>query len=359
MRPDIARHHYRTLDGMRGVAAIGVLIYHVRNLLPLPMFKAGYLAVDLFFCLSGFVIALAYEDKLRAGMAFGRFALVRAIRLWPLVALGVALGIAQAVAMPATADPALLAATAPVAILLNLLLLPSFVGEGSRIFPANPPHWSLFYEMAVNLLYAALLRRLSSRVLLLLIFGGFALLAIGVARLGTANIGWARDQIPFGIGRVACTFFAGVLLHRWRARLDRASVARLWWLPLLLTALVLTLPVGTTLRPVFDAAFVLIGAPLLVWLGIASRPPRAALPLLGGLGRLSYPLYALHFPLYLAAAGLAARFPAAQGAIAVAAMALACAASLLLARLYDEPLRRWLAARFIISPHLGSRRPPP
>ncbi|ATE64407.1 acyltransferase family protein [Rhizorhabdus dicambivorans] len=354
-----AQHHYPTLDGMRGVAAIGVLVYHFGDLLPVPLFRAGYLAVDLFFCLSGFVIAHAYEARLRAGMTIGRFALIRLIRLWPLVALGVALGAAQAWLLPATADPALLAATAPVVILLNLLLLPSFVGDGPRLFPANPPHWSLFYEMAVNLAYAALSRRLSNRLLLLLILGGFALFCGGIATLGTANIGWARDQIPFGIGRVTCTFLSGVLLHRCRERLDAPRLAGCWWLALLLTAAALTLPVGSVLRPIFDAMFVLAGGPLLIWLAMAARPPQAALPVLSGLGRLSYPLYALHFPLYLAAAELASRFPSLRGLVAVTAMVIACGGALLLARLYDEPVRRRLTALFIISPQWGSRRPPP
>lgn len=356
---DVRGHHYPVLDGMRGVAAIGVLVYHFKDLLPVPAFRAGYLAVDIFFCLSGFVIAHAYEDKLRAGLGVGRFALLRFIRLWPLVALGVIFGVAQAWLLPATADPALLAVTAPLAILLNMLLLPSFIGAGGRIFPANPPHWSLFYEMAVNLLYAALLRWLSNRVLILLILAGFAVLALGIAAVGTANIGWARDQIPFGIGRVACTFFAGVLLYRLRDRIGAPRLARHWWLALLLTGLVLTLPVGGALRPLFDALFVLAGVPLLVWLGMASRPPARVLPLLAGLGTLSYPLYALHFPLYLAAADLAARYPGAGSAVAVAAMALACGLSLLIARLYDIPVRRRLAALFIISPQWPSRRPRP
>jgi peptidoglycan/LPS O-acetylase OafA/YrhL len=336
-----AQHHYRTLDGMRGVAAIGVLVYHFKDMLPLPLFKAGYLAVDLFFCLSGFVIAHAYEGRLRAGMGFPRFALLRIIRLWPLVALGVAFGVLQAWLLPATADPALLAAGVPLVILLNLLLLPMLAGGGGRLFPVNPPHWSLFYEMAVNLFYAAVLRRLSNRVLALLALAGFVLLAVGIARFGTANIGWARDQIVFGFGRVACTFFAGVLLYRCREQRAVFTRAWPWWALLLLTASALTVPAGPA-RPLFDALFVLAGAPLLVCLGSASRPSERAVPLLAALGRLSYPLYALHFPLYLAAADLAGRFPALGPAIAAGSIALACIAALLLARFCDEPVRRWL-----------------
>ena len=356
---DIARHNYPILDGMRGVAAIGVLLFHFKPLLPIALFKAGYLAVDLFFCLSGFVIALAYERRLRDGLSLVRFAAIRLIRLWPLVALGVALGVVQALAMPAIADPALRSASAAAAVLVNLLLLPWLGGPGRNIAPVNPAHWSLFYELAINLAYAATAKWLSNRILVALVLAGFLLLAIGAARFGNLHFGAMRDQLPFGIGRVTCAFFSGVLLFRWRDRLGAAPFARHWWLAPALTALALTLPVGQTLRPWFDALFVLFGAPLLVWLGVASHAPERALPCLNGLGRLSYPLYALHFPLFLAAAGLAAHFPEVRVMIAFVAMAVACAASLLIARWYDMPLRRALTARFIMSPHFGSRAPRP
>lgn len=338
-----ARHDYLVLDGMRGVAAIGVLVYHFQDMLPLPLFRAGYLAVDLFFCLSGFVIAHAYEARLRAGMGFGRFALIRFVRLWPLVALGVLLAIAQAWLMPA-ADPVLRQPVVVPLVLLNLALLPGLVGTSPNLFPVNPPHWSLFYEMAINLAFAAGLVRLSNRWLVALALAGFAVIAAGIAADGHANIGWARDQVGFGLGRVTCTFLAGVLLHRWKGRAGHLGVANGWWLSLLLTALALTLPAGP-LRPAYDMAFLLLGAPLLVWLGMVSRAPEGAMPFLKTLGRLSYPLYALHFPLCLAAADLARQMSEARIAISLAAMALACALGLVAARFYDEPFRRRLMAR--------------
>ncbi|MES2498181.1 MAG: acyltransferase [Pseudomonadota bacterium] len=337
----VSRHSYPVLDGMRGVAAIGVLVYHFKDLLPFPIFKAGYLAVDLFFCLSGFVIAHAYEGKLLTGMTFRHFARLRIVRLWPLVALGLIVGVAQILLLSGTADPVMLG----IAALFNILLLPNFVGPGPQMFSANPPHWSLFYELAVNLAYAGLVRLLSNRVLVVLILIGFAVLAVGAATFGTANLGWARDQLPFGAGRVTCGFLSGVLLYRLRDRIGQPRWRDQAWLPLLLTALVLTLPVTRTVRPAFDCLFVLLGAPLLVWIGANCRPEPRALPLMRGLGSLSYPLYALHFPIYLIAADLAARAPGAAAPIAIGAMLLACAGSLVAARFYDEPLRRWLSGR--------------
>jgi peptidoglycan/LPS O-acetylase OafA/YrhL len=196
-------------------------------------------------------------------MGFGRFALIRFVRLWPLVALGVLLAIAQAWLMPA-ADPVLRQPVVVPLVLLNLALLPGLVGTSPNLFPVNPPHWSLFYEMAINLAFAAGLVRLSNRWLAALALAGFAVIAAGIAADGHANIGWARDQVGFGLGRVTCTFLAGVLLHRWKGRAGHLSVANGWWLALLLTALALTLPAGP-LRPAYDMAFLLLGAPLLVW----------------------------------------------------------------------------------------------
>ncbi len=338
-----ASHDYRTLDGMRGIAAIGVLIYHFNDLTFVPTFKAGYLAVDLFFCLSGFVIAHAYEARLLGGMKLGIFTLTRLIRLWPMMALGIALGIVQSRIFPLTADPALLGASAPLVILMSFLFLPSYVG-GGRMFHVNTPEWSIFYEIAINLFYAALIRFMSNTVLIVLMIVAFAFLAIGVFTLGTSNIGWAWSQLPFGLGRVTWSFFAGVLLYRFRTRFDGAFFRHRAWIPLLLTGIVLTLPVTRLLRPLFDCAFVAVGAPLLVWMGANSVPSDRFRALVTGLGTLSYPLYALHYPFYLAAVGLIAMAGGHSTAIAIAMMLAACAVSLWVVKAYDAPLRRRLSA---------------
>src|SRR6185437_6209521 len=83
------RHAYATLDGLRGVAALAVVLYHYASDLIAPH---GYLAVDLFFAMSGFVIASAYEAKLKDGLDVRGFLGIRAKRLAPLWMLGAIVG---------------------------------------------------------------------------------------------------------------------------------------------------------------------------------------------------------------------------------------------------------------------------
>jgi peptidoglycan/LPS O-acetylase OafA/YrhL len=92
-----AHHSFKMLDGMRGVAAMGVVLYHLSQMLSLHLFRAGYLAVDIFFCLSGFVIAHAYERRLLGGLSPLRFAAIRFARFFPLIALGIGWGAARPV----------------------------------------------------------------------------------------------------------------------------------------------------------------------------------------------------------------------------------------------------------------------
>src|ERR1700754_1815377 len=90
----VAHHRYHTLDAMRGVAALSVLLYHWRPQLPWILFGSGYLAVDLFFLLSGFIIAHAYDEKLAKGLGFLDFLALRLMRLCPMLAFGTAIGFA-------------------------------------------------------------------------------------------------------------------------------------------------------------------------------------------------------------------------------------------------------------------------
>jgi peptidoglycan/LPS O-acetylase OafA/YrhL len=67
------KHLFSALDAMRGIAAVSVVFYHAGIHSGLPLLPHAYLAVDLFFVLSGFVIAHAYEEKLHHGMTVGKF----------------------------------------------------------------------------------------------------------------------------------------------------------------------------------------------------------------------------------------------------------------------------------------------
>lgn len=85
------KQHFEILDGLRGIAAVAVVIFHFMEFAVPDYSKSfiahAYLAVDFFFCLSGFVIAYAYDNKVQKLGAL-QFLKLRLIRLHPLVIIG-------------------------------------------------------------------------------------------------------------------------------------------------------------------------------------------------------------------------------------------------------------------------------
>ena len=95
MRQPNTDSRYATLDGLRGAAAMVVVFVHFHALYHLPEIEHGYLAVDLFFAMSGFVIANAYDRKLSSGeLNWQKYFVLRLFRLYPLYFAGLALGVA-------------------------------------------------------------------------------------------------------------------------------------------------------------------------------------------------------------------------------------------------------------------------
>ncbi|MBO6526256.1 acyltransferase [Erythrobacter sp.] len=306
---------FATMDALRGVAAVCVMLFHAEASFALHM-TGGFLAVDLFFCLSGFVIAHAYEQRLRNGFSTREFLLRRAVRLWPMLALGAVLG-----------------------IMLHgghagmLFLLPNWKSP-TLLFPANPPLWSLMFEMLAYFAFALLLYRLKA-IMLLAIMAVSALVLINMAfspgRFADFGADW--PSIAGGLARVGYGFTAGVLIYR-RQSIDRRHTGNGAWLPIGL-AVVGFLTIGTADN---NAAVVaaLIGVPLIVaWTARIELPQRRSA---AALGDLSYPLYCVHVPLIALAAG--------GGNLVIASACAAIAAlSLALDRFCDRPARVWLLAR--------------
>ena len=158
---------YYTLDGMRGVAALMVVHFHyvlVAGYVLGDQHKMqAYLAVDLFFALSGFVIALSYSDKLASALSISGFVKRRLIRLYPLYIFGIALGLSIEVARALSTGSGFKISEWAVEFGFNLFFLPSFQHE--ILFPLNLPAWSLFYEMAVNIIFAWVLWRVPAKLL--------------------------------------------------------------------------------------------------------------------------------------------------------------------------------------------------
>ncbi|MFA6219207.1 MAG: acyltransferase [Erythrobacter sp.] len=305
---------FATIDALRGLAAIGVMLFHVRQDVSLRL-PGGYLAVDLFFGLSGFVIAQAYGHRLAQGMTPREFLERRAIRLWPMLALGAMLG-----------------------ILLHgghagmLFLLPNWVSP-RLLYPANPPLWSLLFEMVAYAGFALLLHRLGTRALLMIATAsGLALAAYAATPMRFADLGADWASFAAGLARVGYSFTAGVLA--WRLGMQGTRTSGLaWLLALPLIAAFLIIGEDDNLAALLA---VLVGVPLMVV--AASRVEVTGRGLAALLGDASYPLYCIHVPLLalLAGASELAIFGTCAALIVLSAA---------LERRFDRPVRRWLENR--------------
>lgn len=347
------QRRYETLDALRGVAALAVVVFHLGQVRLAPdLVPHGYLAVDFFFVLSGFVVAHAYEEALRGSLSFGSFALRRAIRLYPLAILGAAAGLALLIlkwhSFPEKVDPL---PRILISGLLNGLLLPTPVGgEASRheLFPGNGPLWTLFFEFAANLAWAVWGPRLRTRTLLAVVALAGLAIAVLAWRAGTANLGFDLATAPAGAARVCFGFPLGVVLFRllgdsaWISRLRSDRIGPAIVGILLLAILAMPRATSSSAFAAWDITSILFLLPALVVVGIAQGKSGHFGDFLG---ELSYPVYVLHFPVLLLASGLhqsaLAHVPVAAMA-AVAAVA-AVAAALLAWRFYDLPVRGWLS----------------
>jgi peptidoglycan/LPS O-acetylase OafA/YrhL len=343
-----SRPFFPTLDALRGVAAVLVMLRHV-PVFPDLDFQESYLAVDLFFLLSGVVIANAYETRLLAGLSFARFAWTRATRIYPLYWLGSAAvlltlwlqthGLAAALGAGAHS-----AASAAAMLGLAFLMLPC---PGDPPFPLNHPAWSLCFEILVNLLYATVVRALTTPRLLILI----ALCAIpwagAVLDQDGLDFGYSHATLVLALWRVAFPFFCGILLYRLHLRYG-AALARacgrgpllrelLPWLLVAGAAAVLTASPDDTAP--FDLAAVALVFPLLVFAALCVPEGGRGTAPARWLGLISYPLYMLHVPLstLLLRSSTTMSAPRAWTFCAAALLVSWCAG-----RYVDAPLRRYL-----------------
>ncbi|MBX9883444.1 MAG: acyltransferase [Novosphingobium sp.] len=195
----VGHNRYRLLDEMRGIAALAVLVFHIGTRGGGPLIVPnGFLAVDFFFMLSGFVIAEAYEARLARGLSFADFALRRLVRMAPVAMLGALAGgaylAARAFAAPLRSDPL---RDVIGANLLNLMILPKLWhgrATGWEMYPANGPLWSLFFEIAVNLVWAAFLAGRGTRLLGGLVIASAGLLVDGCGRWPAGSIAARRPS---------------------------------------------------------------------------------------------------------------------------------------------------------------------
>lgn len=342
-------HHYLALDGLRGIAALGVVALHTTEYFRLPVQPGhAYLAVDFFFMLSGFVIAHAYDSRLHHGMGVLEFLRVRLIRLQPLVVLGVALG------SGAYLLRALFGGIDPISILqaacANALLLPTPALLMLRpwAFPIDTPLWSLSFEIWINILYALLFRFLNKVALSVALLAGAGLAASAALTFGGLNVGFAWQGFYLGGARVLFPFVMGVMLARYAG-----GPARLAWGHGGFLLLLLMLCAPASRSGWFDLAADLVVFPAIVL--AASRAPASRWfdPLWRQLGLLSYPLYVVHYPFVVVFSNLNKSSHTGMATAWLGALATIIAVlgfAYLAERFYDAPLRAWASRRLAAIP---------
>jgi peptidoglycan/LPS O-acetylase OafA/YrhL len=342
-----SHERFVTLDLLRGLAALAILTRHLSwSDLPSRLTR-DYLAVDLFFVLSGFVIAHAYEARFAGGLPPRRFALARLIRLYPLYACGTLLAAIEYL----TGNGASRGVRFTLDFVTAILFLPSPGGGRNlhrELFALNGPAWSLFFELVVNLGYALLFRWLDARRLGAIVAGSAVVLAALIAFEGNADFGLGWNSVPGGFLRACFGFSAGVAICRIRLR---HPAPRVPGLALAAVACAVMLAGDFIHTAVFDAGFILAGGPLLVWLGasatIGTIPGRIAV----ALGFLSYPVYVMQSPLirlFWNNVGLLLGGPPPNDTPWLYALrfAVVVVPSAALAVWFDRPVRAWLVARF-------------
>jgi peptidoglycan/LPS O-acetylase OafA/YrhL len=330
------RPHLLVLDGLRGVAAYSVAIFHFYAGRALP---SGWLAVDFFFILSGFVLAHAYGRKLAQGMSMVEFLLHRLVRLCPMIVLGAAFSTIVAILHDmmhpenSYTAPFLVSATAS-AMLVVPDLWPNRYSD--RIFPLNPSEWSLFFELWVSIAFACIVRWLRPNMvttMLLIALGAFSLWAVG--EIGGDN----QTNFMSGFPRTFMCMFIGLLVHlAWERGASRGLGAGLVSLGLL------TLMVFNSRDVPYLVLYVgsVILFALVVFLGANARGGRRQQAICKHLGALSFPVYMLHFPTWYLTAAVLKRAAIEPPYTVVAALLALTLLSYGALRWIDEPVRAWL-----------------
>ena len=234
-----SKPRYEILDGLRGVAAMIVVAYHLFETYSADpvhqILNHGYLAVDFFFVLSGFVIGYAYDDRWDR-MSIKDFFKRRLVRLHPMVIMGTLIGAVFFYLGDCSAFPLIMETPwwkVLLMVLLGCLMIPTPVSWDIRgwweVNSLNGPTWSLMWEYIANILYALFIRHFSKIALGIFValaalltidiafnIDTFGLLATREAAAYTFIGGWSLtpDQLYIGISRLLYPFFVGLLLSR-------------------------------------------------------------------------------------------------------------------------------------------------
>lgn len=341
------RHELRALTGMRGIAAWFVVLYHIRlSIAGLPpflldIFAKGYLAVDFFFLLSGFVIWLSWGERLRGGglNAVPGFLWRRIARIWPLhlFILGCAVALALLLASVGRHDPVDYPFTE---LPLHVLLLQNWGFTDHLAW--NDPSWSISTEWAAYLLFPLLAlgidwRRVPSWAVVAAIAASLVLLQAlmaGSPTLGTDiwTFGLRRCLIEFAVGSAVCALWL-----RWRDTPARATIGALATAAALFAARAAGAPETLTIPAAFAA--------LLLALALTSgwRGNPLEFQALHYLGEISYATYLGHFLLFVVfKLAFVDDAPAIPPILITLYLALVLGSSVALYHLVERPAQDWM-----------------
>ncbi len=370
-----SKPHYELLDGLRGVAALLVVWYHIFEGYAFagqkPFIESinhGYLAVDFFFILSGFVIAYAYDDRWGSGFTKKDFFKRRLIRLHPMVVMGAILGMITFFVQGGVQWDGTHVETSAVmiALLLTMFFIPAYPGANYEIrgngemYPLNGPAWSLFFEYIGNILYALFIRRLSNKMLaLFVIVLGIALAwfaMFDVSGYGMIGVGWTLDTVNFfgGLLRMLFPFSMGMLISR---NFKPVKVRGVFWISTALLFSIFSVPYiqgnfPILLNGLFEAICIIFIFPLIVWLAASGKTTdKKTGAICTFLGAISYPLYIIHYPFmylfydWLIDSKLYTFAETWQVALVVYLWNIVLAYICL--KYYDEPVRKWLSSKLL------------
>ncbi|RZJ68820.1 MAG: acyltransferase [Flavobacterium sp.] len=293
------KQHFEILDGLRGIAAIAVVVFHFMEIAITDYSKNfighGYLAVDFFFCLSGFVIVYAYDNRLGQIGAW-QFIKLRLIRLQPLVIIGSILGLLTFIFDPFSDFYASYGFGKTALIFLSSILLIPYPAMSERylnLFSLNAPAWSLFWEYVINIVYALALFKAPIRVLqILTLLGAVILFYVAINSKNIAG-GWGGPNFWDGGARVLFSFLFGMLIYRSNCIIKN----KIGFLGLCIFLIIgFLIPYNDEYNWLVEPMLVMIYFPLIVSLGAGSSLKPSVKKLAKLSGEISYPLYMTHYP---------------------------------------------------------------
>lgn len=363
--------HYEILDGLRGVAAITVVFFHVFEIFSngdhtKQIINHGYLAVDFFFMLSGYVISYAYDNRWDK-MTLKDFFIRRLVRLQPMIIIGSLIGAVLFYFQHSTGLGWGGIAETPIwkVILVMVIGMTVFpVGKSldirgwGEMHPLNGPSWSLFFEYIANIVYALILRRLSEIILivLMIIAGAFTIHLAFTNPNGDMIGGWSIDdltQLKIGFTRLAFPFLAGIVL----AKVSKLKFIKKAFLTtsILLVALLAFPRLGGNeahwQNALYECFALMIMFPLVIWLGAGGKVVgEKANRLCKFLGDISYPIYITHYPIvYVFYAWVVNnKIPLEDSWLqGIVTVIISIAFAYVSMKFYDIPVRKWLTNKFI------------